>query len=230
MTYPILAYRTFIDGATPPTDRPRRHGLHRPALTLRAQRHTRAPRSPTVPPRTPSTTSRPSTGPAITCSPAPRRSSRPAAITYLLRTDGVAITAGADKDLSRQRTGPLSPNQFAFGSRDHLLRPADRHRRLRRQHYYAIANNQFTDTTTGLTYTLSGNTAVNEGNSYEIFSNLGQTPISRCPDGTTYFVNVAGRRYGPPSGDIYSVFPDHPAASSRSPGLYDQRSPAARSP
>ena len=44
-------------------------------------------------------------------------------------------------------------------------------------HYYAISNNQFTDTNTGNTYTLSGNTAVHAGNSYEIFSNLGQGAV-----------------------------------------------------
>ena len=46
-------------------------------------------------------------------------------------------------------------------------------------HYYAITNGEFTDSNTGLTYTLSGNTAVNQGNSYEIFSNLGQTVLGQ---------------------------------------------------
>ena len=57
------------------------------------------------------------------------------------------------------------------------------------------------------TYTLSGNTAVNQGNSYEIFSNLGQGAYFEVPGGPTYFVNVPVADTGTASGDIFSVFP-----------------------
>ena len=74
-------------------------------------------------------------------------------------------------------------------------------------HYFAIANGQFTDTNTGATYTLSGNTAVHAGNSYEIYSNLGQGAYFEVPGGPTYYVNVAVADTGTPNGNIYSVFP-----------------------
>jgi hypothetical protein len=131
-----------------------------------------------------------------------------AAVTYLLRTDGVAVTNGANKTYLVNQ-GPLSPNQFAFGSETIFFgRPQDL-AAFDGQHYYAVANNQFTDTTTtpSKTYTLSGNTAVNEGNSYEIFSNLGQGGYFQVPNGPTYLVNVAVADTGSANGDIYSVFP-----------------------
>ena len=74
-------------------------------------------------------------------------------------------------------------------------------------HYYAIANDEFTDTNTGHTYTLSGNTAVSEGNSYEIFSNLGQTAYFEVPGGPTYYVNIAVADYRNTEREIFSVFP-----------------------
>ncbi len=73
--------------------------------------------------------------------------------------------------------------------------------------FFAIAENEFTDTNTGLTYSISGNTAVNQGNSYEIYSNLGQSPYFEVPGGPTYYVNVAVADSGTATGNIYSVFP-----------------------
>ncbi len=70
-----------------------------------------------------------------------------------------------------------------------------------------MINNQFTDTHTGKLYTLSANTAVSEGNSYEIYSNLGQGAYFEVPDGPTYYVNIAVADFGVAQGDIYSVFP-----------------------
>ena len=60
---------------------------------------------------------------------------------------------------------------------------------------------------TGLTYTLSGNTAVNEGNSYEVFSNLGQSPYFEVPGGPAYFINIPVADTDSANGDVYSVFP-----------------------
>lgn len=128
------------------------------------------------------------------------------ALTYELRTDGIAISAGAAKTYITT-TGPLSPSQFTFGSLTLFFgRPSDI-AAFDGAHYFAIANNQFTDSNTGLTYTISGNTAVHEGNSYEIFSNLGQGAYFEVPGGPTYFVNVAVADTGTPTGDIYHVFP-----------------------
>ena len=56
-------------------------------------------------------------------------------------------------------------------------------------------------------YTLSGNTAVYEGNSSEIYSNLGQGAYFEVPGGKTYFVNVAVADTDTASGTIYQVFP-----------------------
>ena len=127
--------------------------------------------------------------------------------TYTLRTDGVAITAGAVKTYLGPRTGPLSPNQFGLGPLTiHLGRPADI-AAFDGTHYYAVANYAFTDTNTGLTYTIDGNTAVSEGNSYEVFSNLGQSPYFEVPGGPTYFINIPVADTGSASGDIFTVFP-----------------------
>ena len=52
----------------------------------------------------------------------------------------------------------------------------------------------------------SANTAINEGNSYEIYSNLGQGAYFEVPGGPTYFVNVAVADTGSATGNIYSVF------------------------
>ena len=130
-----------------------------------------------------------------------------AALTYTLRTDGVSIPVGTGKTYIVNTTGPLTPNQFAFGTETVFFgRPSDV-AAFDGAHYYAISNGQFTDSNTGLTYTLSGNTAVNQGNSYEIFSNLGQTPYFEVPGGPTYYVNIPVADTGVASGDIFHVFP-----------------------
>ena len=98
------------------------------------------------------------------------------------------------------------------------------------QHYYAITNNQFTDTNTGLTYTLSGNTAVNQGNSYEIYSNLGAGRLLPGPRRPHVLRQRRRRRYRHRQRQHLQRLPDlrrpvhHPAATTPSP------SPAARSP
>ena len=128
-------------------------------------------------------------------------------VTYTLRNDGVAMTAGAAKTYIVNATGPLNPNQFTLGTRTLFFGRASDIAAFDGKHYYAISNSQFTDSNTGLTYTLSGNTAVNQGNSYEIFSNLGQTPYFDVPGGTAYYINIPVADSGLPNGDIYSVFP-----------------------
>jgi hypothetical protein len=130
-----------------------------------------------------------------------------AAHIYTFRTDGVSIAAGPSKTYIVNSTGPLSPNQFTFGSETIFFGRSTDVAAFDGQHYFAITNNQFTDADTGLTYTLSGNTAVNQGNSFEIFSNLGATPYFTVPSGATYFVNVSVADTGSASGNIYSVFP-----------------------
>ena len=126
---------------------------------------------------------------------------------YTLRNDGVSIADGRRKTYIGPTAGPLSPNQFTFGTETIFFgRPADL-AAFDGQHYYAIANGQFTDTNTGLTFTLSGNTAVHEGNSYEIFSNLGAGPYFEVPGGPMYYVNIPVADTGIASGDIFHVFP-----------------------
>src|SRR6185312_9810767 len=110
--------------------------------------------------------------------------------TYALRTDGVSITAGGTKTFLGNTTGPLAPNQFAFGTQTIFIGRATDVAAFDGQHYFAIPNNQFTDTNTGNTFTLSGNTAVHEGNSYEIFSNLGAGPYFQVPGGPVYYVDI----------------------------------------
>ena len=128
------------------------------------------------------------------------------ALTYQLRNDTVAITVGGAKTYL-VNTGVLAPNQATFGTKTLFFgRPGDL-AAFDGTHYYAIANGQFTDTITGKPYTLSANTAVSEGNSYEIFSNLGQGGYFEVPGGPTYYVNVAVADFGTAAGDINSVFP-----------------------
>ena len=206
VTYPILAYRTFVDGATTFNI-----GLDgtvsvQPPLAL--------------------TGSAPYTGSTFTDGGATYTvnelvafdgtiyyliSGTPAkftvgTLTYTLRTDGVAINASPAKTYIAP-TGAPSPNQFTFGTLTlYFGRPTDV-AAFDGAHYFAIFNNQFTDTNTGATYTLSGNTAVHAGNSYEIYSNLGQGAYFEVPGGPTYYVNVAVADTGTPSGTIYNVFP-----------------------
>ncbi len=129
------------------------------------------------------------------------------ALTYTVRTDGVAITAGSAKTYLVNTSGPLSPTQFTFGTKTIFFGRAGDVAAFDGRHYYAINNGQFTDSNTGRTYTISGNTAVNEGNSYEIFSNLGQGAYFQVPGGPVYFVNVAVADFGTASGDVFNVFP-----------------------
>ena len=127
-------------------------------------------------------------------------------LTYQLRTDGVSIAAGPSRTYIAP-TGPPQPNQFQFGTETiYFGRPTDV-AAFDGTNYYAIADNSFTDTSTGATYTLSGNTAVHQGDSYEIYSNLGQGAYFEVPGGKTYFVNVAVADPGTPTGTIYDVFP-----------------------
>ena len=127
--------------------------------------------------------------------------------TYTIRTNGVAITAGPTTTYLGPRSGPLSPQEFALGATTiHLGRASDV-AAFDGTHYFAIAEGAFTDTVTGLTYTLSGNTAVNEGNSYEVFSNLGQSPYFEVPGGPAYFINIPVADTDSANGDVYSVFP-----------------------
>jgi hypothetical protein len=125
---------------------------------------------------------------------------------FTVRGDGVAIAAGPAKTYLGG-SGPLRPDSFTFGSETIWFgRPTDL-AAFDGTRYYAIADGQFTDTTKGLTFTLSGNTAVSQGSSYEIFSNLGATPYFQVPGGSTYEVNLAVADTGSASGDVFSVFP-----------------------
>ena len=130
-----------------------------------------------------------------------------ATLTYTIRTDGIAIAAGASKTYIINPAGPPSPNRFTFGTETiYFGRPVD-FAAFDGVKYYAIVNGEFTDSTRSLTFTLSGNTAVNAGNSYEIFSNLGQTPYFQVPGGATYYINIPVADTGTASNDIYNVFP-----------------------
>ena len=128
------------------------------------------------------------------------------AVTYQLRTDAGAITIGASKNFL-VNSGLLSPNQLPFGSRTLFFGRATDNAAFDGTHYYPIANNQFTDTNANKLYTLSANTAVTDGNSYEIYSNLGQGGYFEVPNGPTYYVNISVADFGQAQGDIYSVFP-----------------------
>ncbi|HZQ43465.1 MAG TPA: hypothetical protein VFA99_09440 [Acidobacteriaceae bacterium] len=128
------------------------------------------------------------------------------AVIYQLRTDAGAITIGASKNFL-VNSGALNPNQVPFGTRTLFFGRATDIAAFDGKQYYPIANNQFTDTNTNKLYTLSANTAVCDGNSYEIYSNLGQGGYFEVPNGPTYYVNIAVADFGQAKGDIYSVFP-----------------------
>lgn len=202
ITYPILAYRTFVDGTV----------TYEIGLDGTADLPQPFALAATTPPTFTDGATYTVNGSAafngtayslITGSPAQFTA---AGLTYQLRTDGVSIAAGPVKTYIAA-TGPLAPNQFTFGTQTLYFGRATDIAAFDGTNYYAIANNSFTDTTTGTTYTLSGNTAVNEGNSYEIYSNLGQGAYFEVPGGKTYFVNVAVADTGTPSGTIYQAFP-----------------------
>lgn len=127
--------------------------------------------------------------------------------TYTLRNDAVSIATGGGKTFLGPTAGPLSPNQFTFGTQTIFTGRATDVAAFDGQHFYAISNNQFTDSNTGNTFTLSGNTAVHEGNSYEIFSNLGAGAYFAVPGGPVYYVNIPVADTGNASGDIFHVFP-----------------------
>ena len=129
------------------------------------------------------------------------------AATFALRNDGVSIAAGPTRTHIVNTAGPVIPTQFTFGSRTIFFNRARDVAAFDGTSYFEIANNQFTDTNTGLTWTLSGNTAVNAGNSYEIFSNLGEGGYFQVPGGPTYYVNIAVADTGSATGDIFNVFP-----------------------
>lgn len=203
ITYPILAYRTFDDGAT----------TYQIGLDGTADLPQPFALSTSTPPTfTDGATYTVNANAAfdgsryypITGSPA--QFTAASGFTYQLRTDGVSIAAGPMKTYITT-TGPLEPTQFQLGSRTlYFGRPTDI-AAFDGTNYYAIVGNAFTDSNTGATYTLSGNTAVSQGNSYEIYSNLGQGPYFEVPGGKTYFVNVGVANLGTPSGTIYQVFP-----------------------
>ncbi len=216
VTYPILTYRTFTDGANSYSI-----GFDGTAYTTSSLTLTGTPPLYTRATFTDGATTYTVNDSAafdgtsyflIAGTPPPTPTSPPpqftaGATTYLLRTDSVAVTNGANKTYLVNK-GNLSPNSFAFGSETiYFGRPQDL-AAFDGKNYYAITNNQFTDTT-GNTYTLSGNTAVHDGNSYEIFSNLGQGAYFQVPNGFTYLVNiaVADTGFATPTADIYSVFP-----------------------
>ena len=133
-------------------------------------------------------------------------------VTYLLRNDAVTVTAGGVKTVFAN-TGALNANQITIGPRTlYWGRPADS-AAFDGTQYYAIANNQFTDTVKNKLFTLSANTAVCEGNSYEIYSNLGQGGYFEVPGGSTYYVSIPVADFGSASGDIYNVFPSSGGAA-----------------
>jgi len=203
VTYPILVYRTFADGtatyqigadgtadlpatlplsaATPPTftDGAATYKVNQPAAFDGTSYHLIS-----------------GTPVAFTA----------AGTTWQLRTDGVSIAAGPAKTYI-VTTGAPQPNSFQFGPATTIYfgRPTDV-AAFDGVNYYQIAHNSFTDSG-GNTYTLSGNVAVHAGNSYEIYSNLGQGDYFEVPGGSTYFVNVAVADTGTPTGSIYQVFP-----------------------
>ncbi len=128
-------------------------------------------------------------------------------VTYTIRVDGASIPAGPAKTYLIDAAGPPSPNKFTFGNETIFFgRPGDL-AAFDGENYFAVSNGAFTDSVRGLTFTLSGNTAVHEGSSYEIFSNLGANPYFEVPGGATYYVNIPVADTGAASGDVFSVFP-----------------------
>jgi hypothetical protein len=125
---------------------------------------------------------------------------------YQLRKDAASVTVGGGKTFF-VNSGASNTNQVGFGPRTLSYGRPNDNAAFDGQHYFPISNNQFKDTNTGKLYTLSANTAVSEGNSYEIFSNLGQGGYFEVPGGPTYYVNVAVADFGTAAGDIYNVFP-----------------------
>jgi len=208
ITYPILPYRTFVDGSNKFNIELDGTVSVAPPLALTAK----------PPPDPRSTFSDGSTSYTVNdiaaydgsnyflISGSPPQFST-TSLKYTIRSDGVAIAAGVSQTYIVKTSGPLSPNQFTFGSKTISYGQASDHAAFDGRNYHAITNNQFTDSSTGLTYTISGNTAVNAGNSFEIFSNLGQTPYFEVPNGPTYYIGINVAETGSATGDVYNVFP-----------------------
>ena len=207
ITYPILPYRTFVDGTSTFNIELDGTVSVAPPLTLSG-----------LPPYTRSTFTDGGTTYTVNdtaaydgsqyflMSGSPPHFSA-AGLTYTIRSDGVSIAAGASQTYIINTAGPPTPNQCNLGSKTIMYGRAFDVAAFDGTNYHAMANNQFTDSSAGLTYTISGNTAVNQGNSYEIFSNLGQGPYFEVPNGPIYFINIKVADTGSATGDIYSVFP-----------------------
>jgi hypothetical protein len=116
--------------------------------------------------------------------------------TFSLRTDGITAS-------TKTYFLPSNPNEFKLGNITIFYRGDLA--AYDGKNYFAITDNNFT--ANGLTYTISGNTAVNAGNSYEIFSELGQDPYFEVPGKSVYFVNIAVAHTGSATGDKFTVFP-----------------------
>ena len=126
--------------------------------------------------------------------------------TFTLRSDAFAIPAGGAKT-HLVGSGAPNPNELSLGTQTIFVgRPTDV-AAFDGARYYAIAGGQFTDTTLGATYTLHGTVAVHEGNSYQIYSNLGQGPYFEVPGGPVYRLNIPVADTGSASGDMFDVFP-----------------------
>jgi hypothetical protein len=201
ITYPILPYRTFTDEGTPYNIGIDGTVVVSPTLKLAAGTFTDSGQTYTVNQTAafdgtnyyPISTGTP---PVFTA----------AGITYQLRLDAFAVTVGAGKTFF-VNTGAPNLNQVKFGAATLFYGRASDNAAFDGTNYFAIVANQFTDSNTGKTYTLSGNTAVCAGNSYEIYSNLGQGGYFEVHAGPTYYVNVSVADFGSATGDIYSVFP-----------------------
>jgi hypothetical protein len=203
ITYPILTYRTFTDG-----DTTYQIGLDGTAdlpqpITLAA----------TTPPTfTDSSAYTVGALAAFDGSAYHVMSGAPPAfsaggLTYTLRNDGASIAAGPAKTYIAQSSATLQPYQIPFGPETiYFGQPLDV-AAFDGTNYYAITADTFTDTTTSEIFTIDDNFAVNTGNSYEIYSNLGTEAYFEVPGGKTYFVNVAVADSGSASGTIYDVFP-----------------------
>ena len=196
----------FVDGTVTYSHRPRRHGhrcrqplrghrfpVHRRRPDLHGQPDCRVRRRELLPDHQPVATLRRSS---------PRRHHLSAA-----QRCG-RITAGGGKDLPRQHRRAAAQLSSPFGAQTLFFGRATDIAAFDGTHYYAIANSQFTDTNHRQDRTRSAATPrCADGNSYEIFSNLGQGGYFEVPDGPTYYVNVAVADFGTATGDIYSVFP-----------------------
>ena len=199
VTYPILVYRSFVDGSD--TYDIGLDGTVSTATTFTLSNNQFTDGSATYTTNLVAafdgTTYYPMTGSPLTFTTASE--------TYTIRTDGVAFLAGPTKTYLVPASGP-SPNSFTFGTETITFGPTPALAAFDGTGYYAITSNSFVDST-GTTWTLSGNTAISEGNSYEIYSNLGTTPYFEVHGGATFQVNIPVADTGSATGDVYNVFP-----------------------